>query len=34
MSSEVYGTAEGIIVLGMITGGMLISAYPGCFSMG
>ena len=34
MSSEVYGTAEGIIVLGMITGGMLISAYPGFFSMG
>ena len=34
MSSEVYGTAEGIIVLGMITGGMLISAHPGFFSMG
>lgn len=32
-SSEVYGTVEGIIVLGMIAGGVLISIFPRWFSM-
>ena len=33
LSSEVYGSVEGITVLGMITGGVLISVFPKRFSM-
>ncbi|WP_290760057.1 MFS transporter [Anaerostipes sp.] len=33
LSSEIYGTVEGITVLGMISGGMLISICPKYFSM-
>ena len=32
-SSEVYGSVEGITVLGMITGGVLIGVFPKSFSM-
>lgn len=33
LSSQAYGTAEGVTVLGMIMGGVLISVYPKRFSM-
>lgn len=33
MSAEAYGTVEGTVVLGMITGGIFISIYPNLFSM-